>query len=125
MKRGLSPTQRTIRALKEQGVMCAIVEKFNSFVGEHGIRQDLFGIIDIVALDTQKGVRGIQCCGADYKKHCDKLLNEKTPETIAWLETPSTTLEIWSWRKIKLKRGGLAMRWQQKIRIITLEDFEG
>jgi len=117
--------QRTMRFLKAQGVICAVVEKWNAYAGEHGIRQDLFGIIDIIALDTQKGVRGIQCCGQDFKAHIDKIYNQKTDETIAWLETPGTTLEIWGWRKVKLQRGGKAERWSPRVQVITLDDFNG
>ena len=87
---GLSPTQRTLRALKEQGREAAIVEKWNAYAGEHGKRIDLFGIIDVLALDPIRGVIGIQCCGSDFKKHLDKILIEKRPETINWLSTPGT-----------------------------------
>ena len=57
----MSPTQRTIRALKDQGMVCGIVEKWNRFAvrgnsGQRGVRQDLFGILDIIALDAQRGV---------------------------------------------------------------------
>jgi hypothetical protein len=44
MAKGLSPTQRTLRALRDQGRICGIVERWNQFVGPHGIRQDLFGL---------------------------------------------------------------------------------
>ena len=46
----VSPTQRTLRALEQRGCFCGIVERFNPYAGPHGIRQDLFGIIDVVAL---------------------------------------------------------------------------
>jgi hypothetical protein len=36
-----SPTQRTMRHLREQGAKCAVVEKWNQHVGPFGIRQDL------------------------------------------------------------------------------------
>jgi len=120
---GLSAVQRTIRELKNQGVICGIVERFNPYVGEHGIRQDLFGIIDIIALDTSRGVIGVQCCGSDFAGHIKKLKEEKAQESINWLQTPGTVLELWGWRKIKLKRGGKAMRWSPRIREITLKDF--
>ena len=54
----LSPTQRTIRELKNQGRMCGIVERFisNTSFG-HGIRSDLFHIFEIVALDSSRGIK--------------------------------------------------------------------
>jgi hypothetical protein len=119
----LSPTQRTLRELRNQGRVCAIVERFNAFVGEHGVRQDLFGIIDVLALDPERGVVGVQSCGQDFAAHERKLLEQRAQECIDWLSTPGTQLELWGWRKVKLKRGGLAERWQPRIRVFHLEDF--
>jgi len=119
--KGLSPTQRTLRALRDRGLKCAIVEKFNQYAGSFGRREDLFGIIDIIALDPQKGIIGIQSCGSDFNKHKKKILEEKYQETYDWLNTPGTSLELWSWRKVKAKRGGKAMIWKPRVEIITLK----
>ena len=119
----MSPTQRTIRALRDMGRKCAIVEKFNPYVGSHGIRQDLFSIIDILCLDPERGVVGIQSCGSAFSEHYRKMTIEHAQETIDWLTTPGTCLELWGWRKLKLKRGGKAMVWRPKVKEITMEDF--
>lgn len=116
----LSPTQRTLKALRERGLVSAIVEKFNSHVGPFGIRQDLFGIIDVLALDPQTGVVGVQSTGKDFSSHRVKLLEERNQECRDWLKTPGTTLELWGWRKVKLKRGGKAMRWKPRVAHIKL-----
>jgi hypothetical protein len=122
MTKGLSPTQRTLQALREQGLICAIVEKFNQFGGKFGIRQDLFNIIDVLALDGDNTI-GVQCCASDHKAHFDKITIEHAQETIEWLKSPYRKLYIYSWRKVKLKRGGLAMRWQAKIQEIIMTDI--
>ena len=119
----MRPTQRTIRELKNNGRVCAIVEKWNPHVGSHGIRQDLFGIIDVLALDPERGVIGVQCCGGGLASHRRKMIEERAQETYDWLSTPGTKLEIWAWRKVKLKRKGKAMRWRPKIIEITLDDL--
>lgn len=118
----MTPTQRTIRELKNQGRKCGIVERFISNVGPHGIRQDLFGIIDIIALDPEHGVVGIQSCGQDFAGHLRKILIDHAQDTLEWLSTPGTRLELWGWRKVKLKRGGKAMRWRPRIQVITEEE---
>jgi len=45
----ISPTQRTLLALRKRGCLAAVVEKFNAYVvrpdGGRGIRQDLFGFL--------------------------------------------------------------------------------
>lgn len=119
----MTPTQRTIRELKNQGRRCGIVERFNARVGPHGIRQDLFGIIDIIALDPERGVIGIQSCGNSFAAHFRKITEEHAQETKDWLETPGAKLELWAWRKVKRVRGGKAMVWEPRMEEITLEDL--
>jgi hypothetical protein len=114
-----------MRELRQQGRVCGIVERYNAFVGPHGIRQDLFGIIDIIALDPERGVVGIQSCGSDFAAHERKILEERAQESIDWLSTPGAKLELWGWRRVKLKRGGKAMRWAPRLREFTLADFDG
>lgn len=118
---GLSNTQRTLRALRERGLVAAIVEKWNAYAGPHGLRQDLFGILDILALDPERGVIGVQSCGSAFSEHLRKLTIEKAQETTDWLRTPGTSLELWGWRKVKLKRGGKAERWMPRVVEVTLE----
>ena len=120
---GLSPTQRTLKALRDRGLRSAIVEKWNQYAGPHGIRQDLFGIIDVLALGSE-GVIGVQACGNSFSQHFRKLTEERAEECIDWLKTPGTSLELWAWRKVKLKRGGKAMRWEPRVHVFSLKDFE-
>jgi len=119
---GLSPTQRTLRAMRGRGLVCAIVEKFNPHVGPHGVRQDLFGIIDVLALDPQTGVIGIQSCGSSFAEHHRKFMEDRLQECVDWLSTPGTSLELWGWRKVKRVRGGKAMIWQPRVRLYSLGD---
>lgn len=120
---GLSPTQRTIRELKGMGRVCGIVERFNRFAGPHGIRQDLFGFIDLIALDPSRGIIGVQCCGQDFSGHVNKITQERNQEAVEWLRCQGI-IELWGWRKVKVKRGGKAMVWKPRIREFTLKDFE-
>ena len=119
----LSPTQRTIRALKDQGRICGIVERFIQNPVSHGIRSDLFGFIDVVSLDPAAGIVGIQCCGADVSAHYKKITLERTENAIEWLKCGGK-IEIWGWRKVKLFRGSKAMRWKPRVVSITEKDFE-
>ena len=127
MAKGLSPIQRTLRELRASGRKCEKVERWNAFAGRAsgiGIRQDLFGIIDILALDPKRGVIGIQVCsGSSWAKHFMKMTMEKIQDTYDWLSTPGTALELWGWRKVKAKRGGKAMLWQAKVREIVMGDL--
>lgn len=122
--KGLSATQRTLRALREQGLVCAIVEKWNPYGGPHGIRQDLFGIIDVLALDPRRGVVGVQSTGNDFAGHFKKLTEERAQECLEWLRTPGTALELWAWRKVKAQRGGKLLLWQPRVQQLNPTDFE-
>lgn len=124
MGKGQSPTQRTLRALRSQGFKCAIVEKWNQYAGPKGCRVDLFGIIDIIALDYARGVIGVQSTGTSFSSHFHKLTVEKAQDSYDWLSTPGTHLELWSWRKVKAKRGGKAMVWASRVVPITLADLK-
>jgi len=53
-----SPTQRSLKILREMGYLCAIVEKFVRFPPP-GHRVDLFGFIDIIAVG-HGGTLGVQ-----------------------------------------------------------------
>ena len=116
----MSPTQRTIKALKDIGRICGIVERFNAHVGPHGIRQDLFGFIDIIAIDPDCGIVAVQSCGQDWTGHVRKIKEERNEAAYEWLR--HARAELWAWRKVKLKRGGKATRWKPRIGIIRIDN---
>lgn len=120
----MTPTQRTLRELRKRGYKTGVVERWLRYAGSFGKRQDLFGIIDIIAISRITGVLGVQCCGGSFAAHYRKLTEEKRQDTFDWLSTPFCRLELWSWRKVKMKRKGKAMVWRPRIVEITLEDLE-
>ena len=119
----MTPTQRTLKALKEQGRVCGIVERFHMYAGPHGIRQDLFGFIDIIALDRKLGIIAVQSCGQSFAAHYRKITEERYHECAEWLRCGGR-VELWGWRKVKHKRGGVAMRWKPRVREITQKDLD-
>ena len=116
---------RTMGVLRGRGDKCAVVERFNPHAGDHGKRQDLFGIADILVLDPARGFVGVQVCGTDFASHVRKLTEECAQETVDWLNTPGGFVELWGWRKLKKKRGGKALIWTPRIQEITLKDIMG
>lgn len=74
----MSPTQRSLAYLRKLGYHAQVVEKYNPFAR---VRQDLFGIIDIVAVHPEeKGVLGVQTTTSSHlssrigKAHKNKIL---------------------------------------------------
>lgn len=90
-----SPTQRTLKHLRDAGYYAAIVEHFNPWVQ---IRQDLFGIGDIVAVHVEHpGVLMVQCTSAsNMSSRVKKIL--AAPVTPTWIAA-GNRLEVWGWSK--------------------------
>lgn len=122
----LSATMRTLDQLKKMNRLSGIVERFihNRRVNHAGgIRSDLFGIIDIIALCPKDGIVGIQSCNQHYSEHYKKITIEKKENTKAWL-IAGGKLEIWSWRKVLAKRGCKQKVWKPIVTKITLENLK-
>jgi hypothetical protein len=112
-----------MRCLRHEGATCAVVEKWNPHVGPVGIRQDLFGFVDVLVLDPGRGFVGVQCCArSGHAAHRRKILEDCTEMAMEWLRCGGK-IEIWSWGKQKIKRGGKAMKWVPKVEEITLEEL--
>lgn len=114
----MTPTQRTLKALRDQGLRCDIVERWIP-KKPHGIRSDFIGAFDIIAFSKTAGIIGVQSCGQSFSEHKKKLLAE--PRLKDWLESGGKG-ELWGWRKLKAKRGGKAMRWKPRVADIAIID---
>lgn len=119
-----TPTQRTLRALRGQGRVVDIVERWIPAPPPRGgFRRDLFQCFDIIALEPGRGIVGVQSCGQAFSEHWRKLTDgEGTANMIEWLKAGGHA-ELWGWRKVKVKRGGKAVRWEPRIKTITMEDL--
>lgn len=96
-----SATQATRKHLKSLGITSQITERWNAFAK---VRQDLFGFIDLVALDTSVGIIGIQTTTMDNMAARRTKIEEL--ETLSpWLLSGGI-VEVWGWGK----RGGRGKR---------------
>ena len=123
-KRGLSNVQRTLRACREQGRFVEKLEQWISYGNSKpgmpfGTRRDAFGFIDIMAIDTND-IIAIQVCTSSRAEHYRKIMENEY--SLSWLRAGGK-IELWSWSKRKLKRGGKAVKWTPNIKIITENDF--
>ena len=69
MASSLTPTQRTLAYLREEGYLCAVVEHWNSWAR---IRQDLFGFIDILAIKKDETL-AVQCTSTGVAARVKKI----------------------------------------------------
>lgn len=91
----MTPTQLTLRELSKQGYVAQVVEKWNCFAH---VRQDLFGIIDIVAIHPEHiGVLGIQTT-SHSNKSARVTKSKNNPILPLWLSSQNR-FEVWTWKK--------------------------
>jgi len=95
-----SPSSRTMKLMRSQGYLCAVVEKW---IEARKIRQDLYGYIDILAIKGAETI-GIQATASGVSARLEKILNHEN--LVPWLEGDSRQLEIHGWRKLKKKVDG-------------------
>ena len=89
-----SPTQRTLQLCKKAGWTAQVVERWNPFAN---IRQDLFGVIDVVALDGSR-IIGIQTTsGSNVAARLAKIRD--TPAAAMWLRSGGVLI-VHGWRKL-------------------------
>lgn len=124
---GITPTQRTIKYLREKDWTCDVVERWlkNPKHPAGGFRKDMFGFGDIVAMG-EGSIIAIQSCGQAFSEHNRKITeDEKVAENaLLWIENGGRLILI-GWRKVKLKKGGKAMRWSPRIKEFEIKDFTG
>lgn len=93
----MSPTQLTLRNLRERGFRAAVVEKWNPHAK---IRQDLFGIIDVLGVREGQTI-GVQCTTQAHRANRAKKMQES--EAIADLRAAGWALEVHGWKKVEGK----------------------
>jgi hypothetical protein len=88
-----SPTQRALAECKRRGWTAQVVERWNPYAK---VRQDLFGVIDIVAL-TPDGIVGIQATGGQGGNHAARVAKiAAEPKAQLW-KAAGGKLVVWSW----------------------------
>lgn len=103
----VSPVQRTLAELRKRGHLAAVVEKWNPHAK---IRQDLFGLIDIVSI-YDGCIYGIQVCGGngDLAAHLRKAEESPHFERVR----DAFKLQVWTWRKLGAR--GKRKLWQRSV----------
>ena len=94
----ISPTQKSLKELRSAGYIAQVVEKWNPFAK---VRQDLFGVIDIVAVHPDLiGVLGVQCTTKAHIKERLAKANAE-PKLQVWLKAKNRFV-VHGWEKNEL-----------------------
>lgn len=94
----MTPTQRSLAYLRKNGYTVAITERWNAHAG---IRQDLFGCIDLIALRGDETLGVQTTSGPNVAARVRKIAdNEHLPA----LRAAGWTLHVHGWSKPKGSR---------------------
>lgn len=118
-KRIVHSSQRSFDWMKRHGYpLVGKVERWvpNPMYPGGGIRMDLFGWADILALAPDGRWVMIQSCGATGRMdHIRKLSDPRLTERIGmWLNSPAHAAELWTWRKLRMKGTKAREKWELK-----------
>ena len=116
-----SPTARTLAECRKRNWHAGVVERYNTFSGK---KNDLFGFIDLVALDGQPGLLGIQATSTPNMSSREKKIRIDCAELAhAWLMA-GNRLEVWGWgKRVHYKKDGSkskVKRWALKTTKVRL-----
>jgi hypothetical protein len=90
-----SPTARSLGECRRLGWTAQVVERWNP---HSKTRLDLFGGVDILALDGLPGCLGIQATTTAHAAAREAKLRAE-PRMAAWLAA-GNRLEVWAWAKL-------------------------
>jgi hypothetical protein len=88
----MTPTQRSLEYLREQGYLCEVVEKWNSFTKT---RKDLWGWCDILAI-RENEILAVQVTAAGVSSRIKKIMES---DTLPIVRKAGVRIEVHGWRK--------------------------
>lgn len=91
----MSPTQRSLKKMRDEGWTCAITERWNPHVK---IRQDLFGFIDILCFKDEITLAVQTTSGDHVAERIDKI--RALPVARDWSGTIFRQIRVHGWRKV-------------------------
>jgi hypothetical protein len=90
-----SPTQRSLKLMRDQGYLCEITERWNPFAK---IRQDLYGFVDILCIKEGKTV-AVQT--TSYSNVSARIKKIQGLETYPIVKSAGWEIVIHGWKKDK------------------------
>ena len=91
----ISPTQNTLKKLRKEGYLTAVVEHWNPFAH---IRQDLFGIIDVIGVRLGETI-AVQ--STSYSNTSARVRKMEDSDNLARLREAGWIIHVHGWHKPK------------------------
>lgn len=92
-----SPTQRTLKHMRDKGYTCQVVEHWNQYAR---IRQDLYGFIDVLCLGENEVV-GVQA--TSYSNVSSRVKKIADHENVAAVRKAGIRILVHGWDGTKLR----------------------
>ena len=89
----ISPTQLSLKKLREEGYTVAVVEHWNSFAR---IRQDLFGFIDLLALKGKEVLAVQTTTATNLNARCKKIGDH---ENVSIVREAGWSIHVHGWHQ--------------------------
>jgi hypothetical protein len=90
----MTPTELSLRYLREEGFQAAVVEKWNPHAR---IRQDLFGFIDILGVRAEETIAVQATSYTNMRARVNKIAEA---DTVAAVRAAGWTIWVMGWRKV-------------------------
>lgn len=90
----MSPVQRSLRKLREEGWLAAVVERWNPHAH---VRQDLFGFADLLAIRGGETLAVQTTTAGHVANRLEKLRG--LPAVAVWLQSPARRIVVHGWAK--------------------------
>lgn len=107
-----SPTQRSLEYLRAQGFLVAVVEKYNHHAK---VTQDLFGVIDILAIQKNETIAVQTTSGSNLASRRKKMLSH---ENLPLIQAAGWQVKLHGWRK------NAKAKWVLREELLTLDSAE-
>lgn len=106
----MSPTSRSLKALRDAGYLAGIVEKFNHHAN---VRQDLFGFADLIAVAAHRDPQRILIQTTTEPNRSSRLAKMRGLPEVRRCIQAGVSVELWTWRKLagkwRLRRSTLGV----------------
>lgn len=109
-----SPTQRSLKYLRDLGYHCAIVERWNPHTR---IRQDLFGFADLLCIQANHSPLLVQVTSSGWSSRIKKIQGEPLSKLAL---ASGFKIEVHGWRKLKTNKNKMTI----KVIPLTEEDLD-
>jgi hypothetical protein len=113
---GRSPTESSLKYLRDQGWMCDVVEKY---IHAMKIRKDLWGFGDILCLRDGETLLVQTTSYSNMNARVNKIMDSEHEYALNECRKAGWLIHVHGWRKIPLTKGSKSLRWALTVKDLS------